>query len=208
MAWAIQYQTLPLNGSWSYTFNFPGSVSSYIVGIPYFYLTYPAYHDIQQLALSLGPPGAPSGQDQTPITVTVTRTLSDEGGNTIDLGESSVTIAVIAWTGAVDPGLVALESTTVNNGDSSPNLPVPSNTQASGLQPILSGFDLQYANTGHNVESVQVSVSASPQGQGFASLSGTALMSDQVGNVANGSGNGSTAKITGSLLATSCPRPA
>jgi hypothetical protein len=40
MAWAIRYQTLPFNGSWSYTFNFPGSVSSCIVGIPYFYFTF------------------------------------------------------------------------------------------------------------------------------------------------------------------------
>lgn len=73
MPLAIQYQTLPLNGSWSYTFNFPGSVSSYIVGIPYFYFTYlDTYREVQQLGLNLETLSQlVSAQEGTQIPVTV-----------------------------------------------------------------------------------------------------------------------------------------
>ena len=147
MAWAIQYQTLPFNGSWSYTFNFPGGVSSYIVGIPYFYLTYgpggTGYHAVQRIALSLGSPTG--GQVQTSITVPVDATLSDSSGTRIDLDNSWVMVAVIAWTGAQNSDVVLQQATAVANHQSE-SMIVPSGT-LSGLQSILSGFDLEYAST-------------------------------------------------------------
>jgi hypothetical protein len=208
MAWAIQYQTLPFNGSWSYTFNFPGSVSSYIVGIPYFYFTFESsFHAVQQLGLNLETLGQlASAQEPTQIPVTVNATLSDASGTTIDLVHSSVTVAVIAWTGDANPQ-VMLGSATVNNGQSQ-SMAVPSETPVSGLLPILSGFELAYPSSLTNaiVESIEVGISASPQSQGFASLGGTTSMHDASGNRADGSG-GSIATITGSLLATSLSSP-
>jgi hypothetical protein len=203
MPWAIQYQTLPFKGSWSYNFEFPGGVSSYIVGIPYFYFTFvgTSFHAVQQLGLSLGSPSQlASGQDQ--ITVNVNPTLSDASGTTIDLGQSSVMVAVIAWTGD-DPSQVMLPSAPVTNNQTTP-VTVPTGTPA--LQAVLSGFELEYASAAHPVEKIDVSISASLQSPGSASLSATVSMNDASGNSANGSGN-STATITGSLLATSLSSP-
>jgi hypothetical protein len=210
MAWAIQYQTLPFNGLWSHIFNFPDGVSSYIVGFPYFYLDFEfnqtSEHAVQQLglSLSLGSPPA-SGQVQSEINVEVIPTLSDASGTTIDLGQSWVMVAVIAWTGAEDPLIMLASDQTVSN-DASQLINLPTGTPASGLLPILSGFDLEYASTAYDVETIKVGVSVSPPNQDTAQLGGTASMQDEGGHVAGGSG-GSTATITGSLLATSKSSP-
>lgn len=114
-----------------------------------------------------------------------------------------MTVAVIAWTG--DANQVMLGSATVNNGQSQ-SMTVPDETPVSGLLPILSGFDLEYNDTSWQVESVEVGISVSPQGQGLVSLGSTASMHDAGGHFADGSG-GSIATITGSLLATSLSSP-
>lgn len=205
MAFTVQYQTVPANGS--AIFNFPGSVSSYIVGISNFSFTFGnTDHHVQQMSLSLGLPGQPaSTADQTQIPVSVNATLSDASGHTIDSEQSSVTVAILAWTGAANPQ-VMLESATVNNGQSS-NVPVPTGTSVSGLQPLVSGFELAYpSGVDHDVQFVGIGISASPQNPGFASLNGTASMNDASGNYANGSGD-TTATVTGSLLATSLSSP-
>jgi hypothetical protein len=202
MPWAIQYQTLPFNEEWSCSFNFPESVSSYIVGIPYFHLSYDiteSIYQVQALGLSLGT----TQQGQT-VSVTVTPTLSDAGGHTIDNQNSSVMVAVIAWTGAANPQVMLGSAPGIADGGSAP-LPVPSNTSNTGLQPILSGFDLEYASGSYQVETVDVSVSASPQGQGTASVNATVRMHDAGGHYAD-RGNG-TATIDGALLATSLSSP-
>jgi len=204
MAFAVQYQSVATNGSTIFTF--PGSVSSYIVGVSNFSFTFGSENQVQQIGLSLGLPGRPvSTQNQTQIEVSVVATLSDTAGHVIDNQTSSVGVAVLAYTGAADAS-VMLQSATVNNGQSS-NLTVPSGTLVSGLQPMVSGFQLAYPmGVDHNVQTVDIGVSSSPQNPGYASLGATATMHDASGNYVNGSG-GTTATITGSLLATSLSSP-
>jgi len=206
MGFVVQYQSVAPNGST--IFNIPGSVSSYIVGISSFSLTfgYPNQNQVQQIGLSLELPGQPvSTQGQTQIEVTALATLSDTSGHVINNQESTLTVAMLAWTGAAN-SQVMLQSATVNNGQSS-NLTVPSETPASGLQPMVSGFQLAYPiGVVHNVQTVDIGVSSSPQNPGYASLGATAMMHDASGNYVNGSG-GTTANITGSLLATSLSSP-
>jgi len=205
MAFTVQYQTVQANGS--AIFNIPGSVSSYIVGISNFSFTFGnTDHHVQQLSLSLGLPGQPmSTADQTQIPVQVQATLSDASGHMIDSAQSSVTVAILAWTGAAS-AQVMLESATVNNNQNT-SIPVPTGTPVSGLQSIVSGFDLAYpSGVDHDVQAVGIGISALSQTQGFASLGGNASMNDASGNYCNGSG-GTTATVTGSLLATSLSSP-
>src|SRR5262249_31609128 len=138
--------------------------------------------------------------EQTPIEVIAHATLSDASGHTIDNANSYVQVAILAWTG--DRNMTMLESATVNNNQNI-SVPVPTSTPVLGLQPILSGFDLAYPSGGgdHSVRAVEVGISASLQNPGFASLGGTASMTDARGYYA------STAIIAGSLLATSLSSP-
>jgi hypothetical protein len=208
MAFVVQYQTIPANGSAS--FNISDTVSGYILGISNFSFTYGNHdHHVQELKLSLDSPGisSPGQSASTPteILVTANATLSDASGHHIDAANSSVTVVMLAWTGSDNPQFT-LGSATIVNGQSS-NMTVPVNTPVSGLQPMVSGFDLAYpSGVDHDVQLVDIGISVSNQNTGSASLGATASMNDASGHHANGAG-GTTATINGSLLATSLSSP-
>lgn len=186
----FEYQSFTTNPNKSTTVKFNQDVIHYLPAVAYYSLSYGSSdHHVEEVALRL----SVNQPSPTELSVTVTAVLDDKSGNTIDNAESSVTVVVLAWTGA-DPGTIQLASASgiPNNGQSGP-ISLPS-SNLSTFQTVFAGFDLSYGNSDHHVLYQGAGTSGEQSGStGY--IVGSAQMSDSNGNSA------STATVNGGLIA-------
>lgn len=172
------------------SFEFPGKqVLSYVVGIAYWKFTYGSKdHHVRTCALNL----AANKDEPGRISVKVTATLSDDSGNNISNGDSSVTVCLIAVLDSPDSQLALGAANAISNNGASSGIPVPSANLAISSA-LLSGWELGF-NGDHHVRHFLTAAGLSVNGTS-AQITAQAKMSDDSGNKA------STATINGGMLA-------
>ena len=192
MSLEIQSQNVALTSGSVTTFNFDYDVTQYVAGIASFLLTFgDDDHHVEQMSISLQV-NKPSSRS---ITVRAIPILNDASGNSINLGDSYVTVAVLAWTGTPTTAIVLSPQYTIGSGESSSNIPLQGGSNPT-LQAVCCGFNLTYGDDDHEVAYVQASVGAGASGnQGY--ITASASMNDSSGNRA------SDPTAIGALIATS-----
>jgi hypothetical protein len=195
MALEIQSQNVVLNGG-STAFNFNNSVTQFLAGVASFQLSYGTDdHHVEQMSIQL----TTNKPSSTQVNVGANVVLQDASGHNIDLSASYVTVTVIAWTGSPSNQIVLSPSYTVQNGNQSTGITLPTGNNYY-LQSVLGGFYLSYGTEDHHVNLVETSVSAS-QSSNVGFISVTAGMNDASGNQAV------DPTANGSLIATSMSAP-
>jgi hypothetical protein len=187
----FEYQTVKTNPNKSITMDFSQPIVFFVPCIAYYSLKFNGNtdHHVQELGLRL----STNQPSPTQLMITITGTLRDKGGKTIDNAESTVTVVVLAWVGT-NPGTIQLAaaSNIANHSQSQP-IPLPSSSLAT-LQTVLAGFNLSYGNTDHHVLYQGAGVAAEQSGAtGY--ILGTVKMADSSGN------NASTGTVNGGLIA-------
>lgn len=174
----------------TFTFNFENPIESHVVGISYWEFEYDdsGQHHVLSMVLSLGTT-QPNNQQ---LDVTVTAHMDDDSGNSLDDGDSWVTVTCIAVTQAADTNVKLANDTGISNGGSSDPFPVPGGT-LNIKQAFLSGFEVAYDGGDHEVEEVQLSAGINVVDLN-ATITASASMKDSSGNSAD------TTTIDGGLV--------
>lgn len=179
------------------TFGNDGDViNGFIIGITGFGLNFPdgKGHNVAQIQITLDDVSAGSASNVK--NVKVTGVLSDKGGNTIDLPNSWVTVAGLAWLNTTPSSITLDNASAIANNGQSAQFELPSTSSAPApFQAVMAGFNVAYSSgTDNQVEDVNASVGVGQSGNyGYI----TAV----VGMYDNGGHTAATATANGGLLA-------
>ncbi len=158
-------------------FSFSGAVQKSCVGFSKFYFTYPDNDSkkVQQISLDLQT--TVNGSDT--VSVDVQATLQNNGSERIDNSSSYVNVVSMALTETNDPVVVMQNVNNVN--DSAPATVETYGTGAYGEGLFLSGFDMSFNGTDHELYRVSASVYGTA-GNNTEEIEGTATMENSKGD--------------------------
>lgn len=178
----------------SLTFDFVGNIAKVAVGIRAFNLSFGAgdEHHVETVGIQLI-----SSYTNNALVVLVNATLDDDGGNNLMPDGSSVEVVAIAWTGIDNPDVTLANALDVANGQASSGIAVPCTTPLVRAA-LLSGFELSFGNTDHEVKVIEAGAGTAQSGS-TVQVTASARMFDDSGNSAT------TATIDGGLLVSCDP---
>ena len=172
MGFEVQTQTIHFNSS--YTFTFANPIQQYVAGISGFCISYGGgnYFGVQTMSVGLNVIGMSGNM----ITVKPIILMWDGGGS--QGGDSTVTVTVVAYTGATNNPNLLLITDTQNNPIALPSTPLTT-------IPVLNGFSLSYAdNVAHYVSYLQAGIGLIQNGNNM-SVTGHGCMFDSTNHYAN-----------------------
>jgi hypothetical protein len=188
----VQLRTAYIQPNQTATFDFTGyEVLSFVTGIAYWEFSFvpDEEHHVETIALSL----VNNQPDSRTVTAEVNCTFSDDSGNNIDNEASKVVVCCVAVVDSADSNLALAGASSIPDQGASPPIALPGSSLAISSA-FLSGFNLSYGSTDHEVNSFETSAGFAQNGSQGA-ITAQAQMSDSSGN------NAATATINGGLIA-------
>lgn len=156
------------------TYTFSGAIAQALYGLSGFSLSFPDSegHNVGTMAVSTGL----SKVGSSDITLNITMTLVDNGGNQADPNSSYCNYTVLAWTGTDNSVCTLANSGLLPSGDTDqPSL--ASTNPMTAYAPVFSGFHASYQGGDNQVLTVSDAVTANAN-SGLLTLSGAMFDND------------------------------
>ena len=155
MAFEIKTQTLYYGLGTNCTFTFSDTIQQYVVGLSGFGLNYSQNQGLEFSVMTMSISLDVVGVSGNTLTIFPNLTLLSGNGNFLAAGGFSwVTVTVLAWTGSVNNDQLILATNIQNEQLSLPSTPLT-------IQPVLSGFNLNFGMYPANLEMVNISTGVS-----------------------------------------------